>query len=64
MEIMPLGEETRKYTHDYCVRVFFGDMSWRIDEFLFIDEPELRILLVGFTILLVMYTDSGAYGIH
>lgn len=39
---MPLSEEIRTIIHDYCKRDLPGDLQWHVEQFLFIDDDELR----------------------
>jgi len=38
---MPLDESLRKDIHSYCVRDLPGDLQWHINQFQFLEDPEL-----------------------
>ena len=42
---MPLEETIRNEIHDYCVRDLPGELQWHVDQFSFIENPELRFRL-------------------
>jgi hypothetical protein len=38
---MPLDEALRRNIHEYCVRDLAGDLQWHVNQFQFVEDPEL-----------------------